>query len=145
MGKLRKSFILIPLVVANGIGQFVFPVTGWMLARMSGITEFGAATAFMNQYSFGGLAWIAALVLFVTYFALADSCLYGSINGVANLKHLPRRSVVICLTLLGALLAAWFSRLEKAFGSKSGITVVDNFAVRHRGDARRCLYFAAPA
>ncbi len=71
---------------------------------MTHIAEFAKATAFMNQYSFAGLAPVAALVLFVTYFALADSCLYGSINGVENLYEVSRRKLVGSLTIVGAFL-----------------------------------------
>lgn len=114
-GKVRKSFVVVPLVVSNVIGQVVFPITGWILAQMTHITEFSKATAYMNQYSFGGMAPVAALVLFVTYFALADSCLYGSINGVENLIEVSRRKLVASLTVLGAILAAWLSGYPRAF------------------------------
>lgn len=114
-GKIRKSFVVVPLVVSIVIGQVVFPITGWILAQMTHITEFAKATAFMNQYSFAGLAPVAALVLFVTYFALADSCLYGSINGVENLYEVSRRKLVGSLTIVGAILAAWLSGYPRAF------------------------------
>ncbi|MBS2002228.1 MAG: cytosine permease [Cyanobacteria bacterium SZAS LIN-5] len=114
-GRVKKSYVVVPLVVSILIGQVVFPITGWILAQMTHITEFAQATAFMNRYSFGGLAPVAALVLFVTYFALADSCLYGSINGVENLYAISRRKLVATLTILGALLAAWLSGYPRAF------------------------------
>jgi purine-cytosine permease-like protein len=114
-GKVKKSYVLVPLVVSIAIGQVIFPITGWILAQMTHITEFAQATAYMNRYSFGGLAPVAALVLFVTYFALADSCLYGSINGVENLLEVSRRKLVSVLTVCGALLAAWLSGYPRAF------------------------------
>ena len=123
-GKVRKSFVVIPLAVSIMIGQVIFPVTGWALARMTHITEFAKATAFMNQYSFVGLAPFAALVLFVTYFALADSCLYGSINGVENLCAVPRRRVVASLTVLGAMLAAWLSGYPRAFQDVASLSSI---------------------
>ncbi|CAN5142103.1 hypothetical protein BH10CYA1_BH10CYA1_37950 [soil metagenome] len=114
-GRVRKSFVVVPLVVSIVIGQVIFPITGWILAQMTHITEFAKATSFMNQYSFGGAAPVAALVLFVTYFALADSCLYGSINGVENLHEVSRRKLVASLTVVGAFLAAWLSGYPRAF------------------------------
>lgn len=123
-GKVRKSFVVVPLVVSIVIGQVVFPITGWILAQMTHITEFAKATAFMNQYSFGGLAPVAALVLFVTYFALADSCLYGSINGVENLYETSRRKLVASLTIIGAFLAAWLSGYPRAFQDVASLSSI---------------------
>lgn len=123
-GRVRKSFVVVPLVVSIVIGQVIFPVTGFILAQMTGIREFAEATAFMNQYSFGNLAPMAALVLFVTYFALADSCLYGSINGVENLHEFSRRKLVGSLTLVGAFLAAWLSGYPRAFQDVASLSSI---------------------
>ncbi len=123
-GRPRTSFVVVPLVVAVVIGQVVFPITGWILGQMTHITEFSKATAFMNQYSFGGLAPVAALVLFVTYFALADSCLYGSINGVENLHEFPRKRLVAALTIVGAILAAWLSGYARAFQDVAALSSI---------------------
>jgi purine-cytosine permease-like protein len=94
-----------PLVAALLVGQVIFPVTGWMMAYMTGITEEGAATNLMNQYAFGGLSIIAAAVLAVSYFAVNDSGLYGAINGVSNLSKARRKNVVTGLAISGALAA----------------------------------------
>lgn len=123
-GRPKKMFVVIPLAVSIAIGQIIFPITGWILAQLTHITEFGKATAFMNEYSFGGLAPVSALVLFVTYFALADSCLYGSINGVENLREFPRKNVVGVLTLVGAILAAWLSGYARAFEDVAALSSI---------------------
>ncbi len=123
-GKVKKSYVVVPLVLSILVGQVIFPVTGWILARMSHITAFSQATAFMNQYSFGGQTAVAALVLFVTYFALADSCLYGSINGVENLFAVSRRKLVGALTILGAILAAWLSGYPRAFQDVASLSSI---------------------
>lgn len=114
-GKPKKMLSAIPLTMALLIGQVLFPVTGWLMAYLTGITDTAAATSLMNEYAFGGVAAIAALVLFVTYFAVNDSGLYGCINCVENIKALPRRTVVAALTALGAGLAAFFSDNAHAF------------------------------
>jgi purine-cytosine permease-like protein len=114
-GQPRKRSSAIPLAVALLIGQVMFPVTGWLMAYLTGVTDTAAATSLMNEYAFGGVAAIAALVLFVTYFAVNDSGLYGCINCVENIKTLPRRSVVAALTVFGAGLAAFFSNNAHAF------------------------------
>jgi cytosine permease len=111
----KKMLSAIPLLGSLVIGQVMFPVTGWMLARMTGITEAGPATDLMNQYTFGGLSIIAAVVLVVSYFAVNDSGLYGAINGIENLKELPRRHVVASLAITGALAAYWLASCSNAF------------------------------
>lgn len=88
-GKPNKWLAALPLTVALVIGQMIFPVTGWMISRLSGITEYGAATNYMNNYAFGGIAAVAAIVLSVAYCASNDSNLYGMINAIENLKSFP--------------------------------------------------------
>jgi purine-cytosine permease-like protein len=108
-GKPDKWLAALPLTVALAIGQVIFPVTGWMVARMSGITEYGAATSFINSYSFGGVAAFAAIVLVASYFACNDSNLYGMINAIENLKALPHHAVCAVLAALCAAFSAWLS------------------------------------
>jgi cytosine permease len=114
-GKPRMMNSVIPLVVTLFVGQLVFPVTGWMLACMTGITDYASATALMNQYAFGGVTLIAAIVLAVTYFAMNDSSLYGAINALENVRDLPRRKVVSLLTLGGVLVAVGLADNSKGF------------------------------
>lgn len=99
----------IPLVFAWLIGQIVFPVTGWMVARITGVTEYGAATALMDRYSFGGIALLTALVLGVSYFAANDSNLFGSVQGFENLKKLPHRRWSIIVAVTGGFAAMLLS------------------------------------
>lgn len=114
-GKPKAWQTVIPLVVSLAIGELIFPVAGWMLAKTTGVTDYAAATALMNQYAFGGVTLIAATVLSVTYFAVNDSGLYGAINALENIREMPRRCVVALLTLSGALVAAALSFNGKAF------------------------------
>ncbi|HEY9756231.1 MAG TPA: cytosine permease [Oculatellaceae cyanobacterium] len=111
----KKMLSAIPLLGSLVIGQIMFPVTGWMLARLTGITEAGPATELMNQYAFGGFSIIAAVVLVVSYFAVNDSGLYGAINGIENLKEWPRRHVVASLAITGAIAAYWLASCSNAF------------------------------
>ncbi len=108
-GKPNKWLAALPITIALSIGQMVFPVTGWMISRLSGITEYGAATNYMNMYAFGGIAAIAAIVLSVAYCACNDSNLYGMINAIENLKKLPHHGVCAVLALICACFAAWLS------------------------------------
>ena len=108
-GKPNKWLAALPITVALAIGQVVFPATGWMVARISGITDYGAATNFINTYSFGGVAAFAAIVLVAAYFACNDSNLYGMINATENLKAMPHHAVCGVLAILCAAFSAWLS------------------------------------
>lgn len=108
-GKPRVLNSAIPLIIALAIGQIIFPTAGFMVAMLSGITEYGAATSFMNEYSFGGMAIVGAIVLAASYFAANDSNLYGSVNACENLKKWTHKRWVTILAILGALMAAWLS------------------------------------
>ncbi|MGH9549939.1 MAG: hypothetical protein ACRD3W_11220, partial [Terriglobales bacterium] len=111
----KLSQIVIPLAVSIGIGQIVFPLTGWILAHLTGITDYAAASALMTRYAFGGASWIAAVVLVVTYFALNDANLYAAINGIENLRQYPRKRLTLLLTIAGAIVAAVLSRWSNSF------------------------------
>lgn len=103
--KPKLKFNLPPLVVALLIGELIFPATGWMIARITGVTEYGAATELMSKFSFGGIAIIGAIVLGASYFAANDSNLFGSKQACANLKQLPHKVWVTALAVLGAITA----------------------------------------
>jgi purine-cytosine permease-like protein len=108
-GKAKLSYSIIPLALSLIIGMLIFPATGWMLANMSNITEFATATNFINQYSFGGIAIIAALVLATSYFAVNDSNLLGSANAIESFFPFRHRTTVTILAIAGAAMAAWLS------------------------------------
>jgi purine-cytosine permease-like protein len=108
-GKSKISTCAWPLIISLLIGQFIFPITGYMVAYSTGITEYGAATAFMNDYSFGGFTALAVLVLTVSYFAVNDSNLFGSVQACIQLKKLSLRAWVAILAGLGTITAAVLS------------------------------------
>ncbi|MDR3617451.1 MAG: hypothetical protein P4L53_28100 [Candidatus Obscuribacterales bacterium] len=99
----------IPLAVALLIGQIIFPMTGWLVARISGVTEYGAATVLMNQFSFGGFALLAAIVLGASYFACNDSNLFGSLQAAEHLKKMSHQKWALILGVLGAACGTWLS------------------------------------
>lgn len=107
--KAKKTNIIVPLLVAVAIGEFLFPITGWLLAYMTGVTEFGAATSLMNKYGFGGISLIAALVLCITFVAVNDSSLYGAINALQNIKRLSHRTTAGILAIAGGITAGVLS------------------------------------
>jgi purine-cytosine permease-like protein len=108
-GKPKVTSCLIPMSIALCIGQIIFPTTGWIISKLTGITEYGAAANFMTNYSFGGVGLIAAIVLTVSLFAVNDSNLYGSINAIESLKKLPHRIAVTLLAIAGCSMALFLS------------------------------------
>lgn len=119
----RRS-IAIPLTVSLMIGELLFPVTGWLLAYMTGITDYAAATSMMNKYAFGGISIIAAAVLTISYVAVNDSSLYGAINALQNVAPLPRKRMVGGLALAGCITAGVLSGMSKNFESVASLSCV---------------------
>lgn len=116
--------VAIPLVVSLAIGQILFPVTGWMMARMSGVTDYAAATELMNKFAFGGISFIAAAVLFVTYLAINDSMLYGAINAWQNIRATARKKVVLCVAVIGSVSATILSITPRSFEAIASLSSV---------------------
>lgn len=123
-GKPNKRSVLAPIMVALLIGELIFPITGWMLARMTGITDYASATALMNSYAFGGVSFIAAAVLVVTYFAVNDSSLYGAINALQNIHPFPRQQTVGFVAIAGALTAALLSGVPNNFEEVAALSCI---------------------
>jgi hypothetical protein len=101
----KTHYSAIPLAVALAIGAVMFPVTGWMVARITGIIDYSAATVFMNNYCFAGIGWVGALVLTAAYFAANDSNLFGSIQACESMKNLSHRTWVLIMAIIGAVIA----------------------------------------
>lgn len=131
-GKPRWSLAAIPLAVSLIIGQIIFPITGWMLARMTHITEYGAATEFINNYSFGGLAIVGAIVLIASQFAANDSNLFGSSLAMKALKPMSHKQSVALLAFLGTVTAAWLA----CFGAAKALESIA---------ALNCVFLPAPS
>mgnify|MGYP000558691859 CR=1 FL=1 len=98
-----------PLAIALALGMVMFPVTGWILAKLTGITDYAAATTVMSTYSFGGVALIGVIVLGASYFACNDSNLFGSAYAFENLKKLSHKSCVCIIAVLGAIVGVWLA------------------------------------
>ncbi len=94
-----------PLIVALAFGWVVFGTTGWMLARSTGVTDASLASDYAYAVTFGGNALAGIIVLSASYFAFADSCLYGAINAWDTLVPTPRRRIAAVFAMLGATVA----------------------------------------
>jgi purine-cytosine permease-like protein len=112
--KVKKSYVAWSFAASLFVGEVIFPITGWMVARFSGITDYTAATNFMNNYSFGGIALFAALVIIANYCAANDSNMYGMINNLENIAPVKQKAGVFGLALLSAGLAYWLSTAGSA-------------------------------
>jgi purine-cytosine permease-like protein len=108
--KSSKLATAVPLMISMLIGEILFPVTGWLLGRMSHATDVGSFTKFMNDYTFGNATWLAVFVLTAAYFAINDGNLYGAINGLENLWQSKRHNLVMALVLISAGLSLILSR-----------------------------------
>jgi purine-cytosine permease-like protein len=105
----KKWFAAVPLAFTIILGGVIFPVAGWMVAKFSGVTDFSAATTYMNSYSFGGIAWLAPLFLATSYFANNDSNMFGMINAIETFKKLPHYATCAGLAIFCAAFAAFLS------------------------------------
>jgi cytosine permease len=121
-GKPSKRQIAIPLLMALLIGEILFPLTGWMLGRMGG--SHSSTSSLMDNFAFGGIPLISAVVLFVTYFAVNDSTLYGAINALENITKMRRRTVVGVLTMTGALAAGILCGVSNNFEKVCSISCI---------------------
>jgi purine-cytosine permease-like protein len=115
-GKAKVSYAAIPFASALAVGMIIFPLAGWMVAKISGITDYCAATNFMSNYSFGGIPLLGALVLFASYFACNDSNLFGSSTALETMTKMSHKSAVVILASAGAVVAYFLAALgaEKA-------------------------------
>ncbi len=122
--KPKKINNIVPLLVAVAIGEFLFPITGWLLAYMTGVTDFAAATSLMNRYGFGGISIIAALVLIITYVAVNDSSLYGAINALQNVKRMSHRKTAGLLAITGGVAAGGLSCNPNNFADVASLSSI---------------------
>lgn len=103
--KPKLSHSVLPLIASLLLGVVLFPVSGWLFARSSGITDSAAATAYLTKYSMGGFTLLAVSIISAAYFAANDSNMYGSINALENLRKMPQKITVFVLALIGSGLA----------------------------------------
>lgn len=113
-GKARVKYAAFPLATALLIGQVIFPATGWMVACVSGVTDYAAATNLMTNYSFGGIPILGAVVLLASYFACNDSNLFGSSTAIELMTGMAHRQTVAVLAVSGAIVAYLLAALGAA-------------------------------
>lgn len=122
--KPKLGTVVIPIAVSVALGQVIFPITGWMMATITGVTDYAGATTLMNNCAFGGFSWIAGAVLIASLFAVNDSGLYGGVVAVLNIWKMQRKLIVLMLAGLGAAAAVWHCSNPSAFQLVTSLSCV---------------------
>jgi purine-cytosine permease-like protein len=91
---------------ALAFGFLLFTIGGWMMAELSGTTEFGPIIRYTTHYSLFGWFWLAFFLATLSQFAINDGNYYEAVNGFQNIlggwKRWPRVfSCLICAGLGG--------------------------------------------
>ena len=102
----------IPLLLAIVIGQIIFPLAGWFIARASGSIDYSSTLTFMSNYCFGGIAIVGLLILTSDYFSTNDSSLFGGAVAVESLVSLDHNLSVAIFAVFGAGGAALLSLID---------------------------------
>lgn len=125
-GKPCVAKTALPLIIALAFGWVIFGTTGWMLARSTGVTDASVASDYAYAVTFGGNALAGIVVLSASYFAFADSCLYGAINAWDTLVPTPRRRIAAVFAMLGATVAFLYalSGSTKAIESVASLSCI---------------------
>jgi purine-cytosine permease-like protein len=98
--------IALPLFISFAIGFILFPITGWLLASLTGISGIDAGTNLVNTFAIGQFAVAAGVIMFLSYFAQNDSNLYGATTTLESMVAIDRKHAIACLTgvsILGAM------------------------------------------
>lgn len=155
----RASWWNIPtLAISYFLGSFIFPIMGYMIATLSGQSDFAASIKYFASFTLFGLAGLMMVVLLVNQWAVQDGNLYIAINGAQNLlSRIPlwrRQYTVLGLGLAAALLTYILPDLTQTFTYVTGIgavtvpvastiMVMDVFVVPRLFGLRRPLYRVA--
>ncbi|WP_028962034.1 purine-cytosine permease family protein [Sulfobacillus thermosulfidooxidans] len=105
----KWSHVAFSMGIANVIGLFVFPITGWAMGLLAHSANPAKQSQFIVHYSLFGLLSLGALIIVVSQFALNDSNLYEAVNAVSNLFGIRRIIAVSLLVALGVVISLWMS------------------------------------
>jgi hypothetical protein len=122
------QFNIPTLVAGYTIGAFLFPVTGYLYAVISGTTNFGTSTRFFAQSTLFGLTFLATFFFFIQAFAGNDGNLYLSTNAsqnlIGSLRHWRRQYTVLILGSCAAVVSLFFSSLSTDFFIMANLSAV---------------------
>lgn len=116
------------LVGGYTLGIFVFPILGYLLAELAVNTTLTAFVKYLVPFSLFGVTALAVILLVVNQFALNDGNLYEAVNAMQNLidrvRGWRRLYSVLVLGVIGAIIAASMSSLQKDFFIVAGISAI---------------------
>lgn len=98
----KLSLSILPIVSALILGSFLFPLTGWALAQIQNISDFGKVITFITQYTLG-FALIGIIVFVITQVAVNDMNLYEVVTAAKNVLAGPRYIYVLVFGTIGAI------------------------------------------
>ena len=125
----RASWWNVPtLAVSYFLGAFLFPIMGYLVAVVSGKSDFSESIRYFATFTVFGLAGVMMLILLVNQWAVQDGNLYIAINGAQNLlSRIPgwrRQYTVVGLGVIAALLTFILPSLNQTFTIVTGIGAV---------------------
>jgi purine-cytosine permease-like protein len=128
----RASWWNVPaLVIPYFLGAFIFPIMGYLVAALSGVSsqaDFGGSIKYFASFTLFGVGGLMMVVLLVNQWAVQDGNLYIAINGAQNLlSRIPgwrRQYTVVGLGLAAAGLTYILPSLTKTFNIVTGIGAV---------------------
>jgi purine-cytosine permease-like protein len=103
---------LLPLLASIGIGQILFPIAGWFIARATESSDYTSTLGFMSNYCFGGVAIIGLIILTADYFSTNDCSLFGCATALETFLPINHMWAVGVCTILGAIIAAFLSMID---------------------------------
>ena len=125
----RSSWWNVPTIaVSYFLGAFLFPIMGYLVAVVSGKSDFSESIRYFATFTVFGLAGVMMLILLVNQWAVQDGNLYIAINGAQNLlSRIPgwrRQYTVVGLGLIAAALTFILPSLNQTFLIVTGIGAV---------------------
>jgi purine-cytosine permease-like protein len=125
----RTSWWNIPTIaVSYFLGAFLFPIMGYLVAVVSGKSDFSESIRYFATFTVFGLAGVMMIILLVNQWAVQDGNLYIAINGAQNLlSRIPgwrRQYTVVGLGLIAAALTFILPSLNQTFTIVTGIGAV---------------------
>ncbi len=126
--KRGRDLNLPTLIFGYAVGCLLFPVAGYLMAELSGASQFPAIIHYFVNFSLFGLTLLGVIIFFINQFALNDGNLYESINALQNVlgiwKHWRRTYSVLILGVVGAIAAAKMATFANSFQVVAGISAV---------------------
>jgi purine-cytosine permease-like protein len=126
--KTRPQWNVPTIVISYAVGSFMFPITGYVMAVLSGASGFGPSIRYFVDFTLFGMVALGFVFFLVNQAAVNDGNLYIAVNGVQNLtSDLPRWRRQYTVLILGAVAAGLtlvLPSLQQTFNIVTGIGAV---------------------